>query len=183
MATNTDKKPARQAFRGIADEYVKLFHEQLGPAQSQSWWAGNEVGTVLLFCNGDYSLGFEDIRYIVAQNIQWEEFVEWWETNLDYADSSDTFAVNLQSWHHGYRPDRPKTTASTSHRFFVYKEHIYKTLDVRCRYKDSDGEWHDGIAYMPADTGASNYGELYVRSTEQFKEKFQPVEIKGGVTI
>lgn len=131
MEKNADKKPVKQVFREVVNEYDDLFHKQFGLDPTQSWWAGSEIGTVLLFCNGDYSLGFEDIRYIVDQNIQWEEFKEWWETNLDYADSSDTFAVNLRSWHHGYRPDRSKTATSVNHRFFVH----YSDLSSYAQYQ------------------------------------------------
>lgn len=70
---------------------------------------------------------------------------------------------------------------------YFYKGHIYKVVG-NPKIKTESGEWVDGILYQRADS-ISNLdkseqeflAQTYIRTKEQFADKFQELEIKGSI--
>lgn len=65
-------------YEAIVDEYAQAFciNYNLEPYDRRMWLAGG-IGTFASI--SDYIINFNDIRYCVDNNLDWEEFESWYE--------------------------------------------------------------------------------------------------------
>lgn len=65
-----------------------------------AYWIGDEVGGVLDYGGGAFTIGMDDIIYCVEHNVSEQQYQEWQEYIIDAAEFGfDT--PNLRSWHMG----------------------------------------------------------------------------------
>lgn len=90
----------RNRYEKVCNEYVAQLCSMWNREPSYGWWVHNYVGGV--WCYGDFiSLNMDDIVYIVNNNIQEEDVVNW----LDYASIAARYELdcpNLKSWINGF---------------------------------------------------------------------------------
>lgn len=69
---------------------------------TSSYWVADEAGGVLCIDDDGYFLSFDDVRYIVDNDIKLEEVDAWCDYNTRLRMiSSDIPTINLESWHKG----------------------------------------------------------------------------------
>ena len=96
---NKMEKTLKQRYEELAEEYRKALIKQFYPNEEvpydDSYWVADEIGGVLEL-NEDF-FGFDTIRYIVDNNIQYETWYNWFQ----YCQSVGDFGIstpNLKAW-------------------------------------------------------------------------------------
>ena len=84
-----DKKQIlKEQFEVAVNDYLNAFLGQFELDGHNGWWVGDEVGG--LYINGDlYYVTFEEMRYIVDNDIAEETYLEWY----DYCDKCNAFEL------------------------------------------------------------------------------------------
>lgn len=96
MANNDTLK---SVFEHCCEEYRRRLCEQWELGFDFSWWVVNRPGDVLCLNDMEYSLGMDDVRYFVDNNISYSEFTEWWDYNLEESYKGDGAKhINCYSW-------------------------------------------------------------------------------------
>lgn len=100
MAQTAAQILLKDRFNALANDYVKEFIEVMGFDINPDtlYWVGDETGGVVEIA--DMFLSYDDIRYVVDNNVSYEELVDWY----DYCTEpvSNLYPKpNLKSWHHG----------------------------------------------------------------------------------
>lgn len=86
-----------KVYEGICEEYRRRLCDQWDLDIKDSWWVADRVGETLAVCDLEYSLGMEDVRLFVDNNVTYENFKEWWNYNLD-AFNYAKHPINSHSW-------------------------------------------------------------------------------------
>lgn len=85
----------------VCEEYRRRLCKQWDLDIKQTWWIPSDrVGEVLALNDCEFSLGMADVRMFVEQNISYEEFIKWWDYNMEQGD------INAYSWFKGYRGEK-----------------------------------------------------------------------------
>jgi hypothetical protein len=97
----------RRAYEDICEEYAKRMCERFGIDYDTCFWVCDEVGTVFCADNIDFSLGMDDIIFIVEKRLSWDDFWEYWSYNMEETlkYKLNSFPINMKSWFNGYRPE------------------------------------------------------------------------------
>ncbi len=97
----------KATFESCCEEYRRRLNEQLGFDIKDSWWIPTErIGEVLALCDCEYSLNIENVRILVEAGVSYDEFIEWWEYNLD-AINNEQHNINAWTWFvRGFRPNK-----------------------------------------------------------------------------
>lgn len=83
-------------FQNIANEYASNLCKMFELDIEDGWWVGDDVGGV--YCNGDmFSITFEEMRYVVDNNISKDDFLEYMEY-VSFCLEFNRTAPNLKSW-------------------------------------------------------------------------------------
>lgn len=89
----------RNRYEKVCNEYVAQLCSMWNQDIAYGWWVNNEVGGI--WCYGDFiSLNMSDIVYIVNNNIEEEDVINW----LDYVSTAVIYGLscpNLKSWVNG----------------------------------------------------------------------------------
>lgn len=101
MSSKTDKT-LKEEFENVANKYryklVDMYFADEEGVRPDSLWIGGESGGMLEV--NDYFFGFDDIRYIVDNNLPYDVFVSWYDYCLTVGGLNIN-TPNLKSWHHG----------------------------------------------------------------------------------
>lgn len=98
MAKNTKQGLVnlKERFEAVANDYLNAFLEQFELDAHYGFWVGDEVGG--LYINGNlYYVDFEEMRYIVDNNVSEKTYIEW----FDYCDKCLAFDKphpSLEAW-------------------------------------------------------------------------------------
>lgn len=81
-----DKNTLNQKFNALCEEYRKAFveyyfTEEEGGEPAGSWWISDEPGGVLCV-NDDVFFGFDEMRYCVDNDVEYEDLMEWYDYTL-----------------------------------------------------------------------------------------------------
>lgn len=93
---NTDTKTLRQEFIILAEIYANKLCEQMGCSRDRCWWVGDFTTLIM----EDFSLSFEDVRFLVDNGVSRKELDEYWDAVVV---SEYSLSVNIQSWLKGFR--------------------------------------------------------------------------------
>ena len=88
-------KELNKAYEKACNDILKAFAEEYKYACVQDWVAG-EVGGVACI-NEEYFINFDDMRYMLNNNIPFPEFLKWW----DYSEEVGILGLkgmNFKSW-------------------------------------------------------------------------------------
>ena len=112
------------SFNAIVLKYTKKLCEQLG-FKDEPNWINDEIGGVLEIC--DYFLDFSDVRYIVDNDIDFDEFYEWYDyvttlKMINYGICTPT----LKSWHEGC----PRKTKSDIEKLKQLKKNVEEAEEI-----------------------------------------------------
>lgn len=97
MVTNDDKT-LKEEFEELAEKYARLFDKK--HELNFDGWVGDDAGTI--GCFGDYSIGFDDIRLDIDENIPANIYIEYYDYIVRIPDGG--LKVNYRSYINGYRP-------------------------------------------------------------------------------
>lgn len=88
-------------YEGICNVYRDRLLEGFGFDVADSFWVADIVGGVLCINDIEYSIGMNDIRILVDNAVNFDDFREWWNCNMTTQD------INAYSWFIlGYRPTK-----------------------------------------------------------------------------
>lgn len=97
------KQTLKEEFEHIANKYanklVEMYFTEDDNIRADFYWVGDEAGGILSVCDY-YFFNFDDIRYIVDNNVPFDTWLEWYDYTLIVADFA-LASPNLKSWHHG----------------------------------------------------------------------------------
>lgn len=98
-----DKNTLKQKFNALCEEYRKAFveyyfTEEEDGVQAESWWISDEPGGVLCV-NDDVFFGFDEMRYCIDNEVEYEDLVEWYDYTLRLGLIDEAIPTpNLTSW-------------------------------------------------------------------------------------
>lgn len=114
------KKQWAKACNGYLAELLRMWELDAYYA----YWIGDEVGGVLDYGGGAFTIGMDDIIYCVEHDVTEEEYREW----SDYCVEASEFGFttpNLKSWHMGC----PRTPQETFDRLRKLKADLDKAIE------------------------------------------------------
>lgn len=92
-----EEKTLKQIFEGVAEAYCKRFNTAFFLGEETHRWVGDEIGGVLEI--GDYCLNYDDVRYIIDNNIDFTTWGDWYDyTTRIGCIRSDIPVPNLKNW-------------------------------------------------------------------------------------
>lgn len=91
-----------RVFKKACDDLAELVNEQLFDGCREWYWIGDEVGGACDFDECDV-LSPEDMVRVIDNNMTYDEYAEWRDTNLD-----NNRYINLKSWLKGERHSMQK---------------------------------------------------------------------------
>lgn len=113
------KKRYKEACNGYLMELLRMWELDA----HYGYWVGDEEGTV--YCYGEtHSFSMEEIIYIVENDIEEDEVLEW----EDYQLTAHEFGFplpNLRSWHSGC----PRVPTEVFERLQVLKDNVAKAVE------------------------------------------------------
>lgn len=97
----------KAVYEQCCEEYRHRINEQWQLDVKDSWWVVDRKGDVLCLNDMEFSLGMDDVRYFVDEGITYDEFIKWWDYNLDEFHKGDKGKqINVYSWFGlGCRPE------------------------------------------------------------------------------
>ena len=115
MKQNRNK--LKETYEQCCEEYRRRLNEQWELDIKDSWWVVNRPGDVLCLNDMEFSLSMDDVRYFVDSGITYDEFIKWWDYNLEESyKEEDARHINVYSWfEHGWRPDDWNKGKPTGH--------------------------------------------------------------------
>ena len=93
-----DKKQIKDNFARACEEYLKALCEMFEMPYEQDAWVAGDIGTIA--CVGDYFISMDEIRYIVDNDITFDEYLQYYDYCLEAHEYGIT-APNLENWHKG----------------------------------------------------------------------------------
>ena len=72
-----EEKTLKQIFEGVAESYCKRFDTCFFFGGGDYGWVGDKIGGVLSI--SDFFLDYDDVRYIIDNNIDFTTWVDWYE--------------------------------------------------------------------------------------------------------
>lgn len=95
-----------EVYNEICEEYRRRLCKQWDLDIKQTWWIPTDrAGETLALNDCEFSIGMADVRLFVERNIPYEEFIKWWDYNVE-ATESDCIEVNAYTWFNGYRGEK-----------------------------------------------------------------------------
>ena len=90
------KRLLQEKFEEVVNGYLLELCNMWELDPANGWFVGDEVGDV--WCYGDYIfIGFDDMRYVVENDVSYETYDEWQEYCL-WAKDFEQVVPNLKSW-------------------------------------------------------------------------------------
>lgn len=83
-------------YKDACNNIIALFAEHYEVSVGKDDWVGGEVGSTICI-NEEFYLGMEDIILMLYKDVSWDEFLRWWDYNLD-AHFLGLNSINLRSW-------------------------------------------------------------------------------------
>lgn len=117
-----DKEKIKKDFETACEEYLKALCEMFEMPYEKDAWVGSDVGTVASV--GDYFIGFDEIRYIVDNDLTLDEYLQYYDYCLEAYDYSIT-APNLENWHKGC----PRATKEDFANIRKAKKHLEELIE------------------------------------------------------
>jgi len=93
-----NKTEIKENFEKACEDYLKTLCEMFELPYEQDAWVAGDIGSIANV--GDYYFSFEEIRYIVDNNLTFNEYLQYYDYCLEAYDYGIT-APNLESWHKG----------------------------------------------------------------------------------
>lgn len=91
-----DKEQIKDNFARACEEYLKALCLMFELPYERDAWVGNDVGTVASV--GDYFFNMDEIRYIVDNNLTFDEYLQYYDYCLVACEYGIT-TPNFESWH------------------------------------------------------------------------------------
>ena len=115
----------KEEFEQIANKYanklVEMYFFEKDCDKPYFYWVSDEAGSILAV--SDYYFNFDDIRYIVDNNVPFDTWLDWYDYNLAITDL-DIKAPNLKSWYVGC----PRLTKEQLVNMFRLRQGLDKTV-------------------------------------------------------
>ena len=90
-------KDLKEEYAKVCNAYRKLLCEHFDIDFDNSFWVGGDVGRVLEL--NDYYVNFDDVIYLVDNNISFDVFSEWYDYNIRLKSIDfDIVTPNLKKW-------------------------------------------------------------------------------------
>ena len=70
-------KELNKAYEKACNDILKAFAEEYEVQVDEQDWIGGNVGGIVGLCQSEYFLNFEDLRYMLNNNIPFTEFLKW----------------------------------------------------------------------------------------------------------
>lgn len=93
-----DKKQLKKDFARACEEYLKALCLMFELPYEQDAWVAGDVGTTA--CVGDYFISMEEIRYVVDNNVTYDEYLQYYDYCLEAYEYNITIP-SLKSWYKG----------------------------------------------------------------------------------
>ena len=91
-------KLLKENYENACNEYLKAFCYQYELQFEEDAWVAGDVGTIALI--GDYYIDFQNMMYMLDNDIAFEEWLRWYDYCLDAHDLGLN-TPNFPSWHKG----------------------------------------------------------------------------------
>lgn len=79
----------------VCDRYAQAFCEMYGYSPLYCWWVADERGGVFCINDLEYSIGMDDLVYIVDKQVTEDIFKEWWYYCIDNEEYSLTLRAYI----------------------------------------------------------------------------------------
>ena len=76
-------KELNKAYEKACNDILKAFAEEYEVQVDEQDWVAGDVGGIVGLCQSEYFLNFEDLLYMLNNNIQFTEFLKWWDYNAE----------------------------------------------------------------------------------------------------
>ena len=83
-------------YNNACNDVVKAFSERYEVNVSEEDWVAGEVGGAICI-NEEFFVGMEILIIMLKNNVPWEEFLRWWDYNMD-ANLLGLNTINFVSW-------------------------------------------------------------------------------------
>lgn len=86
-----------KAYEKACNDILKAFAEEYEVQVDEQDWVGGDVGGIVGLCQSEYFLNFEDLLYMLNNNIPFTEFLKW----RDYSAEVGILGLNgmnFKSW-------------------------------------------------------------------------------------
>ena len=90
-------KQLNKAYEKACNDILKAFAEKYEVQVDEQDWVAGDVGGIVGLCQSEYFLNFEDLLYMLNNNIPFDEFLKWW----DYCAEVGVLGLkgmNFKSW-------------------------------------------------------------------------------------
>jgi len=85
-----------ERYKTSCNDIIKLFADRYEVCVSADDWVSGDVGGVICI-NEEFYLNMEEVILMLKNDVSWDEFLRWWDYNLDAHDLCLN-AINLRSW-------------------------------------------------------------------------------------
>ena len=111
MATSDNKRieASIREYKGACNNILAEFAEKYDVQVDSDCWVAGDVGTVACI-NEEFYLNMEDIILMLEKDVDWDEFLRWWDYNLEVS-LLELNPINLRTWLMGdmkkrYKPEQ-----------------------------------------------------------------------------
>lgn len=123
------KRNLRQAYEKACNGYLAELLRMWELDKFYAYWANEEVGGLLDYGCGEFSMNMDNIIFCVENDIEEEEYREWLEYCV-FAHEYDQTIPNFPSWHKGC----PRLTKEQQEKLIALKKNLNDCID---EYKES----------------------------------------------
>ena len=86
-----------KAYEKACNDILKAFAEEYEVQVDEQDWVGGDVGGIIGICQSEYFLNFEDLLYMLNNNIPFTEFLKWWDYSAEVGILGLN-GMNFKSW-------------------------------------------------------------------------------------
>lgn len=125
-------KTLKHRYLSLCEEYRKkfvehYFTEEEDVVPTESFWVGGDAGGILCV-NDDVFLGFDQIRYCIDNDVEYEDLMEWYDYTLRLGLIDESIPTpNLTSWLKGcprYSEEQLKKIEKEKRKIIALEEEI-----------------------------------------------------------
>lgn len=86
-----------KAYEKACNDILKAFAEEYEVQVDKEDWVAGDVGGIVGLCQSEYFLNFEDLLYMLNNNIPFDEFLKWWDYSAEVGILGLN-GMNFKSW-------------------------------------------------------------------------------------
>lgn len=101
------RKDLKEIYEIVCQEYVSRLCKLWEVSEDEAWWGLDEIGDELHIADAPWLLDMTEVRYIVENEVTYEQYEEYWEfVEQEISSGLPRPRINFRSWFKmGARPE------------------------------------------------------------------------------